>query len=70
MKETVPEDEREEASWLGASRLLFSGRDKADESGDIPNRLLSIHGSGALGISSVCLLRVGGASSKAGTLFP
>lgn len=67
MKEMMPEDEREEAdtphppskaSGSGPVACSSSGQDRADESGDISSRLLSIHGSGALGTSSEQLLRI------------
>lgn len=74
MKEMVPEDEREDADLpkppgFGPAACIGPGQDKADESGDIPSRLLSIHGSGALATSLECLLRAVGSSSKARTLF-
>lgn len=75
MKEMKPEDEREEAdlpkpAGFGPAACSRPGQDKADESGDIPSRLLSIHGSWALGTSSERLLRVVGSSSKARSLSP
>lgn len=58
MKERKLTPPPSKASGSGPAACSSSGQDRADESGDISSRLLSIHGSGALGTSSEQLLRI------------